>query len=137
LFNPVPLYAIYEALFVWINLHDYLAALTVWNVGPEGRGTSIFFAPWLPWVFLFIALFLLHVSESKIVIFIMMIAHYGLTLICLSNYWNDSYRGKSSFMLGWEGQRGLMIITFAWYLLGQIIIWVMFFKMQRNQPRIE
>jgi hypothetical protein len=108
------------------------AALTIMNVGPEGRGTSIFFAPWLPWFLLFIVLFLLHVGESKIFISIVMVVHYAFTLVFLPQYWNDGLREYSSLMWGWEHHRGLMLSALGWYLLGQIYIWVSLFKMQRN-----
>jgi hypothetical protein len=32
--------------------------LAIWNIGPEGKGTTIFFAPLIAWLFLFVALFL-------------------------------------------------------------------------------
>lgn len=105
------------------------------NVGPEGQGTIIFFAPLIPWFLLCISLFMLDKLgdlRNKIFFVGVMILHYGLTLLFLYPASTSSYRGKSDWERGLE-QPGLLAITTAWYLLGQLFIWMAFFKGVRNK----
>ena len=110
--------------------------LAFWNVGPEGKGTTIFFAPILPWVFFLIALIILKKADdlmNRIFFVGVMIAHYGLTLLFLYAASSGTYRGKTNFMWGWEQQPDLFVLTVIWYLLGQIIIWSAFLKCLYNR----
>jgi hypothetical protein len=58
-----------------------------------------------------------------------MVLHYGLTLLFVYATSTESYRANLTRAME---QPGLMWGTIAWYLLGQVFIWMSFLRYQSN-----
>lgn len=98
-----------------------------------GHGNFILLLPLLPWLFNFVALFLLTRLETqlmRIYFALMMFVYYGLNLLILSSASEDpdmvTFHYPANFL-----------IPAAWFILGQIIIWAIFFKKCINQKPID
>jgi hypothetical protein len=118
----------YKILFglIYTAIYWFLALL---NAGPEANGTMVFIAPSLSWLFIFVALFFsskLNWSISKFVFVGAMAAHYGMTLFIVCINWTEAE--KMHFLKSWHKEPGVMLFTFMWYLMGQLIIWFFFVK---------
>lgn len=100
-----------------------------------GHGNFYLFSPFATWLLIFIALFLLKRLESLVsrIFFIgLMLVHYVFTfLICLGM--------KEGITKDFNRASGMETFMFAGgvYLLGQLIIWVIFFNTIRNQKPLE
>jgi hypothetical protein len=128
---------IYKILFGVIYTLVY-AFLAIVLINPERTGTGIFLAPLLTWGFLFVVLYLLSRLESlraRVFFTLLMAVHCLVNLFLASNFWNTPYngnssafKGKSSLLAAWEREPSIILFLVIWYLLGQVFIWLMFFK---------
>jgi hypothetical protein len=126
----------YKVLFTIIYTVVYLF-LAIGSVNPEGTGTAIFFAPFITWLFLFVVLYLssrLEDFRNRILFVLLMMAHYLVNIYFIFAVWDDSYKGESRLARMWELQPKFILLTVTWYLLGQLIIWILFFKSIKNYP---
>jgi hypothetical protein len=115
------------------------AFLAIASINPEGTGTGIFFAPLITWLFLFVSLYLssrLEDSRNRVFFIVFMIAHYVTSLFFIAAFWNDSYNGKLRVMRMWEREPNLILFILAWYLSGQLIIWIVFFKRVKRVAKV-
>ena len=116
---------IYKFLFGIVYTFGYFFLALLSTGG--GHGNFYLLSPALPWLLLFIAIFLLGKSDdSQVRIFFcgVMAVHYGLLIFLLSNYSFDEDKG-------WT-RHGLPYVPIIWYLAGQAIIWAMFFSEMRK-----
>ena len=135
----------YKILFGIVYTLVY-AVLAIAMLNPEGTGTGIFLAPLLTWGFLFVVLYLLGRLEglrTRIFFTLLMAVHYLVNLFLASNFWDtpynggsSAYKGKSSLQGSWEREPYLILFLVAWYLLGQIFIWVIFFREVRRAGKV-
>lgn len=109
-------------------------------VGMEGRGPLIFLAPLsplgLPWIVLLVALFVLSniVSGQRVVLFIIfMLVHYVMSLYSAFSFLQDNGSSEVDAFTRIMNLRPYAVyFTLAWYLLGQVIIWMRFVICIRN-----
>ncbi|MCY7347493.1 MAG: hypothetical protein LH614_14915 [Pyrinomonadaceae bacterium] len=122
---------IYKFLFGIIYTVGYFF-LAVLSTG-GGHGNFYLLSPALPWLLLFIAIFLLgKLNDLQMRIFFcgVMAVHYGLLIFLLSNYSFSEDRGWSRY--------GLPYVPIIWYLAGQAIIWAIFFsEMIKGERKID
>ena len=127
----------YTLLFGVIYTIIYIF-LAIASINPEGTGPAVFFSPLITWAFLFVALYLLHSLESlrsRIIFIAFMLSHYVISLLFLYIFGNWSYNGQSRLTRMWERDSNFILFTLVWYLTGQIVIWVIFFKIIKNRER--
>ncbi len=121
-------------LFIIVyTLGYFLVALNV--VGMEGRGPTICFSPFspfgLPWLLLIVAIYLLsHRSSSNIRLFFvsLMVGHYAITAanaIATTPFGNNETEALNRVM---EMRPDSIYYALAWYVVGQVIIWLVFIK---------
>ncbi len=116
-------------------------------INPEGTGTGIFLVPLLTWGFLFVVLYLLGRLESlraRIFFTLLMAVHYLINLLLINNFWNTPYsggssadKGKSTLLASWDRETNIILFLVAWYVLGQVFIWVKFFKEVRSIDKVK
>jgi hypothetical protein len=100
-----------------------------------GHGNFYLLFPLFTWIFIFIALVLLTRLESvlvRIFFVVLMMAHYVITfVICLG--------GKEEIIKDWNRVHGVETVLFVGgvYLLGQMIIWFVFFNTIRNKKALD
>jgi hypothetical protein len=100
-----------------------------------GHGNFFLLAPLMSWILNFVALILLTRLESllaRIFFVVSMLLQYLITLLILLNV-------KDHIVEDWNrvaGREGIYV-TVSFYLLGQIIIWLLFFKSIRNQQTLK
>lgn len=104
-----------------------------------GHGTLIFFAPLFTWILLFPALFLLTRLNrgfiNYILFVVLMLMHYAHIVFFLSPLFSlDIDKGTMKI---WEHRPEAILITAAWYLAGQIIIWIFFYNATRKQALLK
>ena len=104
-----------------------------------GHGTFIFFAPLFTWILLFPALFLLTRLNrgfiNKVLFVVLMLIHYVHIIFFLSPLFSlDIDKGTIKV---WEQYPGAILITAAWYLIGQLMIWIFFYKAVRKQELLK
>lgn len=129
----------YKILFGVIYTLVY-AFLAIALINPEGTGTGIFLIPLITWFFLFVVLYLLSRLESlrnRIFYIVLMLAHYITSFVLAHIVWNDSYKGKSRLSGTWEREPDIILFLVTWYLLGQLIIWIIFFKGLKNVNNVK
>lgn len=101
----------------------------------ESSGTAIFLAPVFTWILVFIAIFLSDRADTllKRVFFVVSLSvHYAHILLFLRPLFSlDIDRGTE---LAWSRFPEMIIFAAAWYLLGQIAIWVVFLRSIRQPP---
>lgn len=88
-----------------------------------GHGNFYVLLPLIPWLLLFVPIFLFGKLEDlqKRIIFILVLAiHYGLLIMILSEY--DYSADK-----GWVNNN-FPFPALIWYLAGQLLIWTEFFN---------
>ena len=111
--------AIFKILFGLIYTLGYFF-LAILSTG-GGHGNFYLLLPLIPWLLLFVPIFLfgkLNDSVKQIVFVLVMITHYLVSAIFLFNYSFAEDRG-------WKIRFPYEV--FAWYLAGQLVIWVNFF----------
>lgn len=136
----------YKILFGIVYTLVY-AFLAIAMINPEGTGTGIFLVPLLTWGFLFVVLYLLGRLESlraRIFFTLLMAVHYSVNLLLASNFWDtpynggsSAYKGKSKLLADWEREPSLILFLVAWYVLGQVFIWVMFSREVRRVGEVK
>ncbi len=100
-----------------------------------GHGNFYLLAPLHTWIFIFIALVLLTRLENfqaRVFFVVLMIMHYVITLlICLGI--------KERIIKDWNRPSGVETVLFVGgvYLLGQLIIWVVFLNTIRNKKALD
>ena len=108
-------------MFGFIYTFGYFFLAVVSTGG--GHGNYYILLPLIPWLLLFVAIFLfgkLNEIVSRIIFVLVMITHYGIILLFLFNY--DFTEDK-----GWTNHY-FPYAAVLWYLLGQLIIWSEFFN---------
>lgn len=123
----------YAVLFglIYTVVYFFLAVMSTGG----GHGNFFLLTPIVGWLFIFIALFLLIRLKSLFssVFFVStMLAHYVIILFLLLSI-RDEILKDWSRVAGREG----IFITVGFYLLGQLIIWLFFFRSIRNQQVLE
>ncbi len=86
-----------------------------------GHGNFYILLPLIPWLLFFAALFLLGKLNDlvkRIAFVLVMAIHYGVIIILLAGY--DFADDK-----GWN-KNNFPYTAVVWYLVGQIIIWLVF-----------
>ncbi len=86
-----------------------------------GHGNFYILLPLIPWLLLFIAIFLfgkLNDLVKRIIFVLVLIAHYGIIMIFLMNYSFTEDKGWTKHYFPYT--------AIIWYLAGQIIIWLVF-----------
>jgi len=114
-------------LFAIIYTTVYVA-LALENVGAEGKGSSVFFAPLLTWILVLIAIFLLSHGIStfrRIFVAALLGIHYGITALSVFNYFaqDNGHVGHS-----WNEFPAAVVLAIVWYLMGQCVIWLGVFR---------
>jgi hypothetical protein len=135
----------YKILFGVIYTLVY-AFLAIAMINPEGTGTGIFPVPLLTWGFLFIVLYLLGRLESlraRIFFSLLIAVHYLMNLLLVSNFWDtpynggsSAYKGKSKILADWEREPIIILFLVTWYVLGQVFIWVMFYREVKSVAKV-
>lgn len=119
----------YKLGFTLVYTLGYLI-LAVGSTG-AGHGTYIFLAPVFTWVLVLIAIYLSTNSNTllrRIFFVICLLVHYIHIIIFL---WPlllfDVDPGTTS---AWKLKNGpqMMLFITGWYLAGQVVIWLMFFR---------
>jgi hypothetical protein len=100
-----------------------------------GHGNFYLLSPLSTWIFILIALALLtgiKSSLARVFFVVLMTAHYVITFfICLNV--------KEKIIKDWNRASGVetALVVGGFYLLGQLIIWLLFFKSIKNQKAEE
>jgi hypothetical protein len=134
----------YKILFGVIYSLVY-AFLAIALINPEGTGSGIFLIPLITWFFLLVVLYLfgrLESSRNRIFFIVFMLAHYITNFVLAQSvwnhsYWDISYKGKSRLTATWEHEPSIIFFLITWYLLGQLIIWIIFYKEVKNVGNVE
>jgi hypothetical protein len=103
--------------------------LALLNGGPEANGTLVFFAPLLPWPFFLICVGLigeLHALQIKIFFVASMALYYGISITMLYLLLKGTDLRSSGIAGAWERSSSVMLFTFAWWISGQFLIWIVF-----------
>lgn len=119
------------------SLVYFFLALDV--VGMEGRGPLIFLAPLrpfgLPWIMLLTALFLsrhLYSLRNVILWVLLMLSQYAISSYYLIPYLRfDSPEGEALMRI-MNLRPEAVYYALAWYVFGQLIIWILFFMQLRK-----
>ena len=117
---------------IYTVIYLYLAI----DLAGAGHGTLVFLTPLITWIFIFVALYLLTRLENSIVrvfFVVLMLMHYAITLFFLRGYSLDIDTGLLKM---WERHPNFILFTIAWYLLGQIMIWVAFLKVKSRKNEL-
>ncbi len=105
-------------------------------IGMEGRGPLIFTAPLrpfgLPWLLLLVALFVsrkLTSFRNQVYFILLMFAHYLITAyyLLLELKFDSSPEGEALTRVI-ELRPQAVYYALAWYIFGQILIWILFIK---------
>ncbi len=94
-----------------------------------GHGNFIVLIPMIPWIFNFVALILLTKLKSEIVricFVVLMLMYYGFNALIL-------YPASQDIEMVTYPHAESIFIPAAWFLLGQVGIWVLFFREIRNR----
>jgi hypothetical protein len=89
-----------------------------------GHGNSYLLLPGVAWPLIFAAIFLLgrlHDSPTRAFFLGVMVAHYGVLLLFLSEY---RYEDDAA----WTKFHYVPFVPILWYLFGQAAIWLAFFS---------
>jgi hypothetical protein len=118
---------IYGVLFavIYTTVYFFLAFFSTGG----GHGNFIVLLPLTTWLFNFVALFLLARLDSRtirIFFVVMMLVYYTFNLFILYPALSDIH------MVTYPHAEGILIPA-VWYLLGQLILWTVFFKEVLNQ----
>jgi hypothetical protein len=114
-------------LFAVIYTVGYVFLAMMVTGGGHGNFIAMLLIPL--WIFNFVALILLTWLESKIIqIFfvIMMLLYYAIIFFMLNEAWDDKKAITHPHASG-------LLIPAIWFLLGQVIIWAVFFKKTRER----
>jgi hypothetical protein len=99
-----------------------------------GHGNFFLLFPMFTWIPVFIALCLLTIFEDNLRFYfvILMLIHYGVTLFLFLSV-------KENVIKDWNrvGWRNAIFITSGFYLFGQLILWIGFFKSIRNSESLK
>ena len=93
-----------------------------------GHGNFIVLLPSITWLFNFVALGLLTKLKSEMVriyFVVMMFVYYGITLLIL-------YPASKDIKMVTHPHAEGILVPAAWYLLGQLIIWALFYREIKN-----
>jgi len=73
-----------------------------------------------------------------------MVVHYLINLLLSSGFWHTAYngnssvyKGKSKLLANWKREPSIILFLVSWYVLGQVFIWVMFFKEVRSIDKVK
>lgn len=115
---------------IYLLLYCLLAFFTL----GFGHGTVLFLAPLMPYglgfVLLLFVVYLFDKLNSRFarnVYLALMTVHYLSTLLWWFYWWNND-DGNEYFMKTWNAGFGIILLASGWYVLGQIIIWMNFYK---------
>ncbi len=114
---------IYTLVYVYMAL----------GLAGAGHGTFIFFGPLLTWLLLCIALYLLtrlEGTKSRIAFFVLMFIHYAFTLFFMRGF---PYELDEGTLKMWNRYPYYMLFAAGWYLIGQVLIWLIFYKALKNR----
>jgi hypothetical protein len=113
--------------------------LAVIGINAEGKGTGAFLVPILTWIFIFGALYVSGRPDklrNRIFFFAFMLTHYLVTASFIPDLFTEPRDTETGFWHTWEMSREYIFVTAAWYLLGQIIIWIAYVrKISRERLR--
>jgi len=105
-------------------------------IGAEGKGSSIFFAPFTTWILILIGILLLSPTLSqfrRVFILVMIGIHYFITgLSILQTASNDDGHIAHS----WEMWPWTLVFAIAWYAVGQLTIWFFILKGWQSKPQM-
>jgi hypothetical protein len=118
--------------FIWFNLYD-------WLLSPSGNvcghGIVIFVAPLITWMLLFPVFYLLtRINKSfinRFIFVVLMLIHYAQILLFLRPLFLLEF--DQNDIKAWNRDPLLIVITAIWYLVGQLMIWLVFFFPTRKQ----
>jgi dipeptide/tripeptide permease len=97
------------------------------NAG-AGHGTFLFFAPLLTWILVIISIVLLSRETSKgkrFLIAALVGIHYFATLVLVANYIPHH---ADDMIRHFKLVPFFVLVTLFWYVAGQMLIWIAFFK---------
>ena len=107
------------------------SAFAIANVNPEGTGTAVFLLPLGAWVLMLGAVYALiryeQLSSWAITFVLFSLLHYVATIGLIVTFPEDPYGEESRLARAWVINTFWVGLTIAWYLVGQIILWVLFF----------
>jgi hypothetical protein len=109
--------------------------LAIACINPEGTGTGIFLIPLITWVLLFFVFYLsnkLDIKRNRVFFVIFLTSHYLINLFFLWLFLNESYKGESRILRMWRLDNYFLITTVLWYLLGQVVLWSIFFFSKKS-----
>ena len=113
----------------------FVLALEV--VGLEGRGTAVFFAPLTTWLFVLISIFLMNGQLNRfrrIFVFVLLGVHYVVTLFSVIS---TSAHDEGYFSHSWDRVSRAVISAVVWYLMGQIALWLLFYRSQMKEIELQ
>ncbi len=116
---------------IYTVIYFFLAVMSTGG----GHGNFFLLAPLWGWIFIFVVLFLLIRPSSlltRILFIVSMLAHYAITLAGVFSVRDEVVKDWNR-VVGREG----IFITVGFYLLGQIIIWIIFLKTTRNSQTLQ
>ena len=126
-------------LFFAVYTVGYIA-LAIANVNPEGTGTAAFLLPLGPWILLLGSVYALIRSETltswRLLFILFSIAHYVATIVLFTTFSEEPFRGESRLSHAWTINKFWVVLTIAWYLVGQAILWILFVR-ENSKTRIE
>jgi hypothetical protein len=119
---------IYQRFLFALVYSVFYFGLALENVGAEGKGSLVFFAPAITWVLVLTAIFLLSKQLSqfrKIFVSVLLGIHYGVTVLSIFNYWTQD---EGHLLHSWNKAAWAVTSAIAWYLLGQFAIWIVLYR---------
>jgi hypothetical protein len=122
---------VYQRILFLVIYSLVYAGLALENIGTEGKGTAIFLSALSTWVLVAIGVLLMSPELSsfrRILITVMIGAHYGVTLISILQ---TTVSDDGNFRHSWERSPWAVILAIVWYIVGQIVIWLFLFKSRR------
>lgn len=110
------------------------AVLGLAEINPEGTGSGIFVMPALTWPLVIVAMVVLgrlSTLQNRIIFVLVLIAHY---FIVASSVWRTfaDERWLRQLRHSWYVNGEWIVFTSVVYVVGQIVMWVMFFKSVRT-----
>jgi hypothetical protein len=103
-----------------------------------GHGNFIFLAPVFTWVFLLAAIGIsgkLDIFLVRIFFIFLMLLHYAHILIFIKPVFSEGFDPET--LKVWQNQPQSILFVTAWYLIGQSIVWLMFYKEIKNHQKAE
>lgn len=118
------------------DLYIFCIVLGLGEINPEATGSGIFVFPVLAWPLIVIAMILmarLSTLQNRIIYTLSLLSHYVIIFLSVHGTFAD-YKSLRRLHHSWYVNGDWIAFTIVFYCLGQLAMWVIFFRSFVNQP---